>query len=92
MKMAELWVAAPCSLVEGTDVSEVLAASVIRDCRPGHGGIFTFILSALRTLIPMPRPSHFIMLNILTFDIVVQLRKSLQMNLGREVKMQERVK
>jgi hypothetical protein len=30
MKMAVFWVVAPCSLVEVTDVSEVLAASIIR--------------------------------------------------------------
>jgi hypothetical protein len=30
MKMAVVWVVGPCSLVEFTDVSEVLAASVIR--------------------------------------------------------------
>jgi hypothetical protein len=31
MKMAVFWVVAPCSLVEVTDVSEVLAASIIRE-------------------------------------------------------------
>jgi hypothetical protein len=30
MKMAVFWVVAPCSLVEVTDVSDVLAASIIR--------------------------------------------------------------
>jgi hypothetical protein len=30
MKMAVFWVVAPCSLVEVTNVSEVLAASIIR--------------------------------------------------------------
>jgi hypothetical protein len=30
MKMVVFWVVAPCSLVKFTDVSEVLAASIIR--------------------------------------------------------------
>jgi hypothetical protein len=31
LKMAVFWVVAPCSLVEVTDVSEMLAASIIRE-------------------------------------------------------------
>jgi alkylhydroperoxidase family enzyme len=30
MKMAVFWAVAPCSMVEITDISEVLAASIIR--------------------------------------------------------------
>jgi hypothetical protein len=33
VKIAVFWVVAPCSLVEATDVSEVLAASIIRATR-----------------------------------------------------------
>jgi hypothetical protein len=35
MKMAVFWVVVPCNLV---DVSEVLAASIIRTHRPDDGG------------------------------------------------------
>jgi hypothetical protein len=34
MKIAVFWVVAPCSLVEFTNVSEVLAASIIRAIAP----------------------------------------------------------
>jgi hypothetical protein len=42
MKMAVFWVVAPCSLAEFADVSQVLAASIIR-------AIQRNILTALRT-------------------------------------------
>jgi hypothetical protein len=38
MKMAVFWVMAQCSLVEFTDVSEVLSVSIIRAMRPDDGG------------------------------------------------------
>jgi hypothetical protein len=42
IKMAVSWVVVPCSLVEFTDVSEVLAGSIIKVCllthRSGNGG------------------------------------------------------
>jgi hypothetical protein len=40
LKMAVLWVVAPCSLVKFTDISEVLAASIIRAVThlPDDGG------------------------------------------------------
>jgi hypothetical protein len=40
LKMAVFWIVTPCSLVEVTNVSEVLAASIIRAIthRPDDGG------------------------------------------------------
>jgi hypothetical protein len=38
MQMAVFWVIAPCSLVEFTDVSEALAASIISAMGPDDGG------------------------------------------------------
>jgi hypothetical protein len=56
MKMAVFWVAAPCSLVEFTDVSKVLATSIIRTSTRLHGATTkktaVFILTAVRTSNP----------------------------------------
>jgi hypothetical protein len=38
MKMAVFWDVTPCSLVELYDVSELLAASIIRAMSPDDGG------------------------------------------------------
>jgi hypothetical protein len=46
MKMTVFWIVAPCSLVEASDVSEVLAASIIRAMMEA---VITLIMEATST-------------------------------------------